>query len=255
MLQANFFRLLINRLCSLREFCTNDQQVQSDKFMKNLILKDDEWIEVELIRDILAVFNKYTVLMQSKVCTLSDFFGYWQILLMKTKKVNHSLADKIVEHMENRRETLMNNPMLLGAVFLDPRYQRALSSSQKDESIHFLKHIYDRILKIEGSPSVDDSAAQGSTDLTDIEEYLKLFECVNSSTAQKGLSLDIECKLREFNGTKTAGNTNILAFWQSKKDSDPEMYKLAYAVYIVPATQTTVERLVFILSSLSYSSI
>lgn len=48
--------------------------------------------------------------------------------------------------------------------------------------------------------------------------------------------------LNEFDGEKLAFTASMLDYWESKRDSHPELYKLASVMMAIPPTQTAVER-------------
>lgn len=84
-----------------------------------LRLSAAEWSDASKLVDVLEPFKKYSVLLQSIQCTLSDFYGFWQKLKVKTSKHDDPFALALLEEMSRREESLIRNPLLLSAVYLD----------------------------------------------------------------------------------------------------------------------------------------
>lgn len=229
----------------LRSFC--DANVNDS-------LSEKEWSSVIDIINILGPFNKYSKKLQSKTVTLSDFFGYWTLLRIKTSKANDELSVKLLAQMDNYHRTLMKNPTVIGAAYLDPRYQRGLGP-EKSMAVTYLTDLYLRILEVE---SYDDKSntveTNGEINNNTDESYEELAEYLNAvdtnyhgnrtnelSNTEKDKILAI---LNDFNGkVSLLFSESILNFWEANKFTYPELYKLASVVMAMPPTQTTVERI------------
>lgn len=127
----------------MQSFCDLDV-VRTNKNIRAFLLSESEWEEVMLLLHILKPFNKYTKALQSECVTLSDFFGYWTMLRIKLAKANDDLSANLLQQMNEYHEMLMENPSILGVVFLDPRYQRGLKDKQP-LAIQFLVNLYLRM--------------------------------------------------------------------------------------------------------------
>lgn len=106
---------------------------QNDNNKINRYLLDEAEMEtISQIESILKPFYDHTIKLQSKQCTLSDFFGFLMKIVLTLSKI---------DEMDNWKEKLLNNPSVLGSVYLDPRFQRALNNEQKQTAILFLKTV------------------------------------------------------------------------------------------------------------------
>jgi len=61
--------------------------------------------------------------LQSEQLTLTDFYGAWISFKIETKSLNNSFSDKLVKCLETREQYIMNNKVLLAAIYLDPSFQ------------------------------------------------------------------------------------------------------------------------------------
>lgn len=108
-------------------------------------LPENKWIDVNLIVDTLQPLTEATLKLQSEQLTLSDFFGIWLESKIKIQNLKNFFADILYEQLCKRETVLLQNECVLGAVYLDPRFQILLSSSQKIEAVQHLKRIWNRL--------------------------------------------------------------------------------------------------------------
>lgn len=123
------------------------------------MLSELEWEYVKELVEILSPFNKYSKELQSKSVTMSDFFGYWTSFRIKMSKRVDELSKSLLAGMNVYRQRLIDNPVLAAAVFLDPRYQRALKGDN-DAAINFLLMLNERIRQVESFEVVEISECE-----------------------------------------------------------------------------------------------
>lgn len=236
-------------MLELKEFCST---LTNNRNINGKLLTEFEWENVKQIVDILSSFEKYTLKLQLVQCTLSDFYGFWISIDVKLRQKNHSLALSLLDQMNNRKEMLLNNPVLIASVYLDPRYQRALDNGQKSTAITFLKTLYQRIKSVETPDqqnNENDDPQQSTNDssdddfLNDVMEYLNSMQPNTTENTIQSDNINIEQVIRDFDGQRQQPlKLNILEFWENNKSIHPILYKLSSAVYSIPPTQTSVER-------------
>lgn len=242
-------------LDSIKEYLTNEQ---FNKIRGSLLTRED-WLEVEILINILKPFNKYSKKMQAKSCCLSDFFGYWLSVQLAMEKLgNDELALLILDEMKNRKQSLFENPVMVSAIYMDPRYQRILDDNQKQLAVYFLSQLYIKIKQIEANEQNLDANntdiavenqinnSNSSETSVDLADYLNRFidNSINRNEVETSANwkLHIEELLKDFNGTNIPSIIPVLDYWKSEKENKPDLYKLATVIYVVQATQTSVER-------------
>lgn len=203
------------------------------------MLTDLEWTHLENCISILKPFQKYSTQLQSEKATLSDFFGYWLLLKVSLERKTDTLSINLLKHMNNRHDMLMNNPVLVACVYLDPRFQRAIPN-QKQLAIEMLKSIYSRIEAVDkeevGQHANDEENKSSDSLEGDLLQYLDA-----CSTAYD--TSDIDAKIRSFDNVPPEQiKTSVLEYWANRQKDLPELYKLASVVLAIPPTQCTVER-------------
>lgn len=228
-------------MIKLKQFC--DENI-------NETLTEIEWNHVRDIITILEPFNKYSKKLQSEKVTLSDFFGYWTLLRIKTSKSDDQFSQQLLTQMNNYHNMLIENPTIIGAVYLDPRYQRGLGN-KKSLAVEFLADLYEKIIRIEAfndastmveTEEENNNHSNGSYD--ELDEYLNA--CNSAYGVERTISLDARQKitkiLNDFNGEGLPLTASVLEYWKEKSNTDPELYKLASVMMTIPPTQTSVER-------------
>lgn len=245
----------MTRLLELKTFC---QSVVARKGWRDCLLTESEWKCTEFLQSVLAPFEKYTRKLQSNDVTLSDFYGYWTALRIKLAKSQDELSKNLLNEMNKFHDTLMQNPAMAGAIYLDPRYQRGLKEL-KPLAIEFLVHLYlkmrnaERLIDEERDTenqlfeSEQNEDAEKSDSFDDMRDYLDACGSINihSDLHSEHRVNDediIREKLREFDGANESLKLSIWDIWEKRKSKDVELYRLATTVFSIPPTQTTVER-------------
>lgn len=108
-----------------------------------------------VLRELVAVLQipfKATIALQNRTLTLSDTFGIWlkmQIFLegpelKRICKTNFTLC--LLQALDNRKQTIMENPAMLCALFLDPRYRNVIlrDEQRKHQAVTMLSNLWQR---------------------------------------------------------------------------------------------------------------
>lgn len=222
--------------------------------LKDLLLNNQEWESVQNIITILQPFKKYSKKVQSDEATLTDFFGYWTVLRIKLSKApdTDNLSSCLLQRMNQYHATLMENPLIIAAMYLNPSHQRGLVD-KKNMAIDFLCSLHKKILEVEstgsdqtGAISAIETSTHDNSSFDELEEYLEA--CASISTINNfprtavEEPINLKDLLEGFCGIKMPHNLSILEFWEKNKLDMPDLYKLATTVFAVPPTQASVER-------------
>lgn len=202
-------------------------------------LTEREWTTVAKVVEVFGSTYEFTKKIQATLCTLSDFYGYWLRMEIAIRKcldtalpdddeIAFDLPQKMLDSMQKYRGDLLNNPILLAAVFLDPRFSSYLKMPYKPIAIAKLISIWDRIHTKE-SINTDD----------DLEIFLASDVMELTALGER----NIHDKLEQFTQLRPEkAVTNVLQYWESKKHHMPELYLMSRVVYCVPPTQAATER-------------
>lgn len=251
-------------MIELRSFC---EDLHNDNQIQQIMLNESEWVSIIEIHAMLKPFAVVTKKLQSTSTALSDFFGMWMNLKIKVQRqsTTNPFASKIFTNMQSRHDVLVEIPVMLAAVYLDPRYNVMLNSSQKATAENFLEVLYRRIQVNDIDPTQQQQPDMNlvQNDDLSLDEITLLIQQVRSRTGQNdvlpintdSMTIDIKQLIRDFNDTEQTSKS-IIEYWEEKKTSKPELYQVVTVLFAIPSTQSSVERafsaLALILTPLLY---
>lgn len=210
------------------------------------MLEPDVWVKISHLVAILKPFAKYTTLLQAESATLSDFYGYWTTVRIKMRKFGiDDFVGVLMNEMDQRETLLFENPVMLSTIYLDPRFQRALTAEQKEIAIRFLVGLHEKIKTLETRSIHNAELSSDSNESNSIDELTAFLNSIQETPVIDDVnetSTDIRSKLKNFDGTKANLTMPVLQFWEEQKQLEPELYKLVLAVFSVYPTQNSVER-------------
>lgn len=169
------FRIFqLNRLLDLKSFCDSTLY---NGHIQEFELSEDEWEDVMCLISILSPFDKYTKKLQSETVTLSDFFGFWTMIRIKLAKSVDDFSQKLLFEMNKKQEMLMENPAMVSAIYLDPRYQRGIKD-KRPLAIQFLVNLFLKMKRVEsfgneinGNETIEDLREIEPADNSDNDSY------------------------------------------------------------------------------------
>lgn len=207
--------------------------------------------------------------------TVSDAYGLYLEIKLKTQQKydqfrtnsspNSHLARNFLGHFTDnlllRLKPIFSSPHALGCIYLDPRFQCALTLEQKNIAIEFLVNLHGHM----EIASREENASQSTTEalhtvvLEDdiVDTFLNPTIHSDESISVQSMHFDIKSCLRNFNYPKEkrlkVKETNIHKFWEQQKFYYPELHKLSEITTVISPTDVPNERdfsdLNFILNS------
>lgn len=255
------------------------EHLKSNKGCQLLLRK---WnVVIELVKVLKSAYLA-TVSLQNPTFTLTDFFGCVKVLEIKLKqhitKPNRktNLAACLTSTIKIRMEKLLQTPMMVCAMYLDPRYNCELKDDPNKiiTAKLTLLNLWERLQKIKAknTKSVDsnqlnftvESIGSNVSDLSEgnIESYLAELD---KHYADKGVQSTAETVEREISTkskdemmsafqsfenfispSRSKSSECVFKFWLDHKTKllhGEELCQLASAIFGIPPTQAAVERL------------
>lgn len=240
-----------SQLCSIK----NNEYVirhfaSTVKSCKLLLRK---WKALKELVVLLKIPYNATIDFQYQKLTLSDVYSKWVGMQLHLEKCTtkpqfkSGLAKHLFDDLKGRNEIIFKNPFMVCALYLDPRYRNAIISKHEkiNQAQTTLKKIWHRISAINGTPNNDSTVAEVnvSSDLStdDFDENQAVYQLYNPTNTNDERPTDIESKIELFQPDSTKFSS-VLQYWESMKDTEPELYKLAMVVFAVPPTEVQIER-------------
>lgn len=226
-------------------------------------MSEEEWEALRLIVNILQKPFRVTELLQKINYTLSDFYAAWLQLKLYFNNLaskNNDLARCLLRAMNKpQHDRLLQNPLLLCSVFLDPRVKGILLKN-RDKTLAtkmYLAKLWKRNSEFEKKRQENEqSANMDPEDILNDFDFTLLERCMpnigfdGAELIPEAISAsDIISKLNEFENVEAVTmSVSVLQFWEENKLRFPELHKLAKIVHSVPAAQASCERAFSIVS-------
>ncbi|XP_008190172.1 uncharacterized protein LOC100571344 [Acyrthosiphon pisum] len=187
----------------------------NDPKLRKVELSHLEWQQVDILFTTLLPAKIFTKKLQYEQLTLTDFYGAWIACRIETESLNNTFSNKLVQCLRSRELNIMNNQVLLTAIFLDPRFNITLTEYQ---------YILEDFLKQKENDNQCSSISSSTS---------------SQQNSQNSLSTKMETLLKTYklDEKRLSHKTNILEYWKTMKTKYPEIYQLAQIVFFVPATQ------------------
>lgn len=143
---------------------------------------------------------------------------------------------------------LFANPIMVAAIFLDPRFKGTMKLSAKSLAISKLTKIWMQLIRkklLNQNPSKITEADKNAT-LSDLLAEQERELCCNLeevSVVDETEEDKIHRQLQTFYSSKREKpDINVLKYWEEKELKMPELYELSQIVYCNSATQVSTER-------------
>lgn len=231
--------------------------------MCELLLK--KWHVLMELNRILNVPYLVTKMLQKPDFTLSDFFGCLKIIKFQLNKINAEpgkkytrLAEHLLHTLSQRESKLVDHPLMICSLYLDPRYKCELMNDHEKVQLAklTLENIWERMKSVK-KESGDLTEGAAAAKKNDKEENMKSFfeeldqmygsmgidNGANDSNQDKSKLAVSFSKYETSTVHRMKSSESVWTFWQkSKHEFGNELYELAAVIHSIPPTQASVER-------------
>ena len=248
--------LMIERILELKS-------ILSDMANHDLTMSNVQWDQVKSLKELLYYPYIVTKKLQCSNLTPGSFIKEWNMLIFRMTQIGGLIAEEIKDSMVRREAFLLDNDILLAAIYVDPLYRVSLNDSQLIKAKIALFNVAVRMngldKEIENPVQEDDSMASPtamSLSSGSSEDEYEIFLDVKERS-NKRQKCDIEktrglpSKINKFKQDFYAALTEVENFDRTSKltvinaiPRYPEIVQqAATAVTGLPPTQVSVERL------------
>lgn len=198
----------------------------------------DFWEQIAELIDVLEIPYRATIESQKVGYSLSDFY----ITLIRIRKglerVNNpdsysSLASNLMKRLDDRAPSLFETPLMLCAIYLDPRINFKLTNAQKRDAAMALIKIYERNTELDSS--------NNKTAINDTLDEIQAEYCSRDGETQDKNSTALLTSLTNFETEKCDIRAPVKAFWKDNGHKYPMIHPLARAIHSVGANQCVTE--------------
>jgi hypothetical protein len=138
------FRMM-QRLLELKEFCMNHSRTE----LKDVRQPEIFWDNLEKTAKILAPLADLTTKLQNEQLTIPKFNEFWieaRLELDSFIEPNKSYPlPRLIELLNERRQIIDANPLVIAGIYLDPRTRKSLTNSQQNTSKQLISAVFNRL--------------------------------------------------------------------------------------------------------------
>lgn len=238
----------LRSLLSLRDF-VDEMQTDPEHGKKIPKFSIREWNSLEKIVEALEPAYIVTLKMQRVKYPPSEFFADWMSLSlqMEALKDDNSLAECLLEEMKTRETGIIQTPIILSSVFIDPRYRMLLCEEQNTIAINHLMKLKRRIDR--GCVTTAHSNNNEKNGAHNILSDLIASKMKDNPFYRHNMDESEFIRTILAIPVLTDCNACVFEYWASRKEAFPDIFKLHCVVNAAAPTQTSVERA---FSSFSY---
>ncbi|XP_060858704.1 uncharacterized protein LOC132936054 [Metopolophium dirhodum] len=229
---------------------------------KELNVTDNQWQKTEILVKALLPAKQATVQLQKEDLTIGDFYGIWLKCCRDTKKVGSGFSKILSTLMEKREKLLLDNPIFLAGIYLDPRFQCLPNDDSKYKAINILVDVWKMILWLDknsmpiSNNEIIESATHCEVDNhnfsnvedDDLENFIKTKTYISIQEQNESVeAIPIRLLLQSYdNIQRLHHSTSIRQYWQDLKLIKPEIFRLAQVSALsvslsVPVTQVSTQ--------------
>lgn len=192
---------------------------------------------------VLEIPYNATVSLQNPRITLSDVYGIWSKMRLhlqacaKKHSFKTKLSDNLVNALDERFDSVFNNPEMKCSLFLDPRFRNIIlrDDNAVESTKTHLKNLWYRLKSMNETNSTIQTSNASSDFNFSFDGQSELNKLM---TGDEHMSIDVAIDL--FQPDLLSSEKSVLEFWDSQKDS--MLYGVAMALYTIPPTQVQIER-------------
>lgn len=126
---------MVKRLVIFKDFC------QENQYQKDLRVGNSLWHFMDEFLKLFEPMKKATVKVQEAHLCYGDFYKIWLTLKLEVARSSVTFADILITKIEEREKLLLENDVMVSAMYLDPRFNFMLTNDQRTQAQNHLKEL------------------------------------------------------------------------------------------------------------------
>lgn len=217
-------------------------ELSTDKeFGQKFTTDEGFWEKVNEILLVLKPLYIATKDMQRVGYGLADFRISWLRVHKNLERINTdgtllNLTTKLTEALKAREAEIFNTPLMLAAIYMDPRIKHQLSAREKECATLCLKTIFNRL---QNQTTESEDELQNNT----LDELNAEFAASQSEHPVEPCVEDLIVLLASYDSVKRIDiKREVMDFWADNIKEYPLLYSMACIIHAIPAGQCLEER-------------
>lgn len=176
-------------------------------------VSDDFWNKISELIKVLEIPYRITIESQNVVYSLSDFYISW-IRLQKglkrldTEDKHFNLASNLIKRLNERAPSLFKTPLMLCAIYLDPRINFKLCITQKRGAAMDLIKIHERFTEL--------ASENNQNVINDTLDEIQAEYCNQAGVQRDRETSALLTSLTNFEAEKCDIRDSVKSFWKKK---------------------------------------
>lgn len=208
-------------------------------------IPENSWEHVAQFHEPLKLVARKMTALQRADITLSDAYGDWVELQQSLKCVQQTpFVKNMLAALTGRGAFVLKSPMMVASVFLDPRFNILLETSDREIANTVLAELSknSEMETTNSSTTVQNNEDVDETQLTPFERHLRSME----TTTQRNIprtDLRLLTEIESFQQLSRQPRSKCIhEFWCENQRRFPLLYQLADTVMAIPPTEVGCER-------------
>lgn len=211
---------------------------------------DDElWEQVTELVNVLEFPYLATKAMERRDFCYTDLYLWWLRIELKLDEIiadspHFDFATILKTNLKIREGNLFKTPMMMSALYLDPRFKARLNTNEASIATETLKKLF---VSMKSQPEPSPNAELNAIDRRIEAEMLNNYRSTNSEAEWRA---ELTMVMSSYNAARVTDiNRTAIDFWKDNKHIYPQLYALSKIIFATASSISETERT---FSSFSY---
>lgn len=206
-------------------------------------IDDDFWDQVEELVDTLEFPYLATKAMEKRDFCYTDLYLWWLRMELKFDEIiadspKFNFASTLKRNIEARKAALFNTPIMMTALYLDPRFKNQLTTEKTAVAAETLQKLF---IQTKSKPAPSPHPGLNAID-RQIEAQV-LNTCNHTQQNEANWRAELTMAMSNYNTARiTDINRTALEFWKENKSVYPQLYELSRIIFSIASSISETER-------------
>lgn len=240
---------MLQSLLNLEEFCKENSDT-----IPSLKVPDAKWKAFKSISAVLEPLAKLTTELQAENLFATDFILKWKAMVLNLDKMRTTHSKLLIKYILIREKEIFANQLMKAVQYLDKRTNTLMTAEDKAKAKEVIRMVVAKkreLLKVpvddEDVQEVQAAELEPSDEFSELNKLLEESEALESPTTLNDrlkVKRNLEKDFADYDRmARLPLASNLVEFWNGKKDSLPLISFVAHDIIAVPVTEVSVERL------------
>lgn len=203
---------------------------------------DEFWDQIEELVDTLEYPYLATKAMEKRNFCYTDLYLWWMRIDLKLDIIigdspQFDFASSLKANMEARKKALFNTPIMMTALYLDPRFKNRLDGNETAVAIETLQKLF---IQTKSKP---DPSPNPELNAIDRQIEAQVFNSYHTQQSEANWRAELTLVMSNYNTARVTDiNRTALDFWKDNKSTYPQLYELSKIIFSIASSISEPER-------------